>query len=228
MIKLSGEVLLGQKEMGIDFEVLKDICEQIVSITKEGIEVAIVIGAGNIWRYRDNVGTGLDRVTSDGLGMLSTIMNAVAMQHELELQGLEVRVCSAMPIPQLVQEYVVRRTRIHLDKGRVVILSGGTGNPYFTTDSAAALRALELNCDVLLKATKVDGVYDKDPMKYEDAIKSEKMTYNDVLSKNLGFIDATAVALCRDGKLPILIFDLTKNGNMKKAATGETIGTIIN
>ncbi|KKP37463.1 MAG: uridylate kinase, uridylate kinase [Candidatus Peregrinibacteria bacterium GW2011_GWF2_33_10] len=227
MLKLSGEVLLGDKQMGIDFEVLNNLSKQIAEVVKTGVQVAIVLGAGNIWRYRDNTGTGLDRVTSDNLGMLATIMNGVAMQHALEVNGIDTRVCSAISMPQLVQDYVVRQARIHLDRGKVVILVGGIGNPYFTTDSAAALRALELNCNVLLKATKVDGVYDKDPMEFADAQRFEKMTYTDVLSKDLKFMDATSVALCRDGNLPILLFDLNKEGNIMKAATGQKIGTMI-
>lgn len=228
MLKLSGEVLIGDKPMGIDFDVLKGICSQIVEISKQGIEIAIVIGAGNIWRYRDNTGSGLERVVSDNLGMLATVMNAVAMQHELENQGVDARICSAVYLPQLVESYVVRKARIHLNKGRIVILSGGTGNPYFSTDSAAALRALELNCNVLLKATKVDGVYDKDPKKFADAIKYDHMSYDEVLAKNLQFMDATSVALCRDSKLPIVLFELDKSGNIMKASLGDNIGTIIN
>src|SRR3989339_418049 len=227
MLKLSGEVLIGKKEMGIDFELLKNLCQEIIEIAKLGIEIVIVIGAGNIWRYRDNKDSGLDRVTSDNLGMVATVMNAVVMQHELEEQGCEVRICSAISLPQLVQDYVVRQARKHLEMGRIVICSGGTGNPYFTTDSAAALRALELNCEVLLKATKVDYVYDKDPEKFSFVKKYDKMSYTDVLSQDLKFMDASAIAICRDGNLPILLFNLQKKGNMKKAASGEKIGTLI-
>lgn len=227
MLKLSGEVLLGDNESGIDFDVLHALCGEIVEVANMGTEVIVVIGAGNIWRYRDNEGSGIDRVSSDYMGMLATIMNAVAMQSSMEDQGVYVRVCSALNIPQVAEPYIRRRAVRHLEKGRVVICAGGTGNPYFTTDSAAALRALELNCEVLLKATKVDGVYDKDPMKHKDAKKFDTMKYTDVLGMDLGFMDSAAVSLCKDSDLPIMIFDLTTKGNIKKAVMGEDIGTVV-
>jgi len=227
MLKLSGEVLLGDQDSGIDFEILHNLCGEMVEVAKMGVEVVVVIGAGNIWRYRDNTGSGIDRVSSDYMGMLATIMNAVAMQSSMEEQGVYVRVCSALNIPQVAEPYLRRRAIRHLEKGRVVICAGGTGNPYFTTDSAAALRALELDCEVLLKATKVDGVYDKDPMKYDDAVKFDTMSYTDVLGKDLAFMDSAAVSLCKDSNLPIMLFDLTKKGNIKKAVMGEDIGTMI-
>lgn len=227
MLKLSGEVLLGKQDNGIDFQVLHNLCGEIVEVAKMGTEMVIVIGAGNIWRYRDNTGSGIDRVSSDYMGMLATIMNAVAMQSSIEEQGVYVRVCSALNIPQVAEPYLRRRAIRHLEKGRVVICAGGTGNPFFTTDSAAALRALELDCDVLLKATKVDGVYDKDPKKFKDAKKFKAMKYTDVLGMDLEFMDSAAVSLCKDSKLPIMIFDLTQKGNIKKAVEGKDIGTMV-
>lgn len=227
MLKLSGEVLLGKQDNGIDFQVLHNLCGEIVEVAKMGIEMVIVIGAGNIWRYRDNTGSGIDRVSSDYMGMLATIMNAVAMQSSIEEQGVYVRVCSALNIPQVAEPYLRRRAIRHLEKGRVVICAGGTGNPFFTTDSAAALRALELDCNVLLKATKVDGVYDKDPKKFKDAKKFKAMKYTDVLGMDLEFMDSAAVSLCKDSKLPIMIFDLTQRGNIKKAVEGKDIGTMV-
>ena len=227
MLKLSGEVLLGDNDSGIDFDILHALCGEITEIANMGVEVVVVIGAGNIWRYRDNTGSGIDRVSSDYMGMLATIMNAVAMQSSIEEQGVYVRVCSALNIPQVAEPYLRRRAIRHLEKGRVVICAGGTGNPFFTTDSAAALRALELDCEVLLKATKVDGVYDKDPMKYKDAVKFDTMKYTDVLGMDLEFMDSAAVSLCKDSKLPIMIFDLTGKGNVQKAVMGEDIGTIV-
>ncbi|MBT6069246.1 UMP kinase [Candidatus Peregrinibacteria bacterium] len=228
MLKLSGEVLLGDQDNGIDFDILHALCGEVVEVAKMGVEVVIVIGAGNIWRYRDNTGSGIDRVSSDYMGMLATIMNSVAMQSSIEAQGIYVRVCSALNIPQVAEPYLRRRAIRHLEKGRIVICSGGTGNPYFTTDSASALRALELDCEVLLKATKVDGVYDKDPKKFDDAKRFDSLTYTDVLSMDLEFMDSAAVSLCKDSKLPIMIFDLTKKGNIQKAVEGESIGTVIN
>lgn len=227
MLKLSGEVLLGKQDNGIDFQVLHNLCGEIVEVAKMGTEMVVVIGAGNIWRYRDNTGSGIDRVSSDYMGMLATIMNAVAMQSSIEEQGVYVRVCSALNIPQVAEPYLRRRAIRHLEKGRVVICAGGTGNPFFTTDSAAALRALELDCNVLLKATKVDGVYDKDPKKFKDAKKFKAMKYTDVLGMDLEFMDSAAVSLCKDSKLPIMIFDLTRKGNIKKAVEGKDIGTMV-
>ena len=227
MLKLSGEVLLGKQDSGIDFEVLHGLCGEIVEVAKMGTEVVVVIGAGNIWRYRDNTGSGIDRVSSDYMGMLATIMNAVAMQSAIEDQGVYVRVCSALNIPQVAEPYLRRRAIRHLEKGRVVICAGGTGNPFFTTDSAAALRALELDCNVLLKATKVDGVYDKDPKKHKDAKKFNSMKYTDVLGMDLAFMDSAAVSLCKDSKLPIIIFDLTEKGNIKRVVEGRNIGTVV-
>lgn len=227
MLKLSGEVLLGEHESGIDFKILGLLCDEIAEIVKTGVQVVIVIGAGNIWRFKDNVESGIDRVSSDYMGMMATIMNAVAMQSSLESKGIFTRVCSALNIPQVAEPYLRRRAVRHLEKARVVICAGGTGNPYFTTDTAATLRALELNCEVLLKATKVDGVYDKDPVKNTDAVKFDSLSFNEVLSRNLEVMDSAAIALCKDSKLPIVVFNLNQRGNMLKAVRGEKIGTLI-
>lgn len=227
MLKLSGEVLLGKDGCGIDFPILHGLCEEIAGVVRSGVEVAIVIGAGNIWRFRDHEGCGIDRASSDYMGMLATIMNGVAMQSSLEGMGVHTRVCSALDIPQVAEPYLRRRAVRHLEKGRVVICAGGTGNPYFTTDSAAALRALEMDCDVLLKATKVDGVYDKDPKKFKDAKRFNTISYSDVLGMNLQFMDSSAVSLCRDSDLPLVVFDLTVKGNIARVVSGEPIGTII-
>lgn len=227
MLKLSGEVLLGDKASGIDYKVLESLCREIIEVKKLGAQIAIVIGGGNIWRYRDFKDTGIERVISDNIGMLATIMNAVAMQSMFEKLGAHCRVASAIDIPQIAHPYSRRRTVRHLEKGRIVICAGGTGSPFFTTDSAAALRALETNCDALFKATNVDGVYDKDPDKHKNAKKFSKLTYQDVLEMNLGFMDQTAVSLCKEGAIPIIVFNLMHRGNIKKAALGQKVGTII-
>lgn len=227
MLKLSGEVLLGGKPSGIDHKVLENLCREIIEVKKFSVQIAIVIGGGNIWRYRDFKDTGIERVISDNIGMLATIMNAVAMQSMFEKLGAHCRVASAIDIPQIAEPYLRRRVVRHLEKGRIVICAGGTGSPFFTTDSAAALRALETNCDALFKATNVDAVYDKDPDKHKNAKKFSKLTYQDVLEMNLGFMDQTAVSLCKEGAIPIIVFNLTHRGNIKKAALGEKIGTVI-
>ena len=225
MLKLSGEVLLGGLASGIERERLEGLCREILDVQKEGIEVAVVIGGGNFWRYRNQKELELDRVTLDNMGIMATVMNAVAMQSMFEKLGAAARVASAIDVPQIAEPYRRRKVMRHLEKGRVVICAGGTGSPFFTTDSAASLRALELNCDVLLKATKVDGVYDKDPEKHTDAKKFETLTYHDVLEMELEFMDQAAVSLCKEGNLPIVVFNLAKEGNIQRAALGEKIGT---
>lgn len=227
MLKLSGEVLLGGRQSGIDHKVLDSLCEEIKDVAQLGLQIAIVIGGGNIWRYRDFKETGIERVTSDNIGMLATIMNAVAMQSTFEKIGVDSRVASAIDIPQIAEPYLRRKVIRHLEKGRIVICAGGTGSPFFTTDSAAALRALETNCDVLLKATKVDGVYDKDPEKFKNAKKIPELSYHEVLEMDLGFMDQAAVSLCKEAQLPIVVFNLERRGNIKVAVLGEKIGTII-
>jgi len=227
-LKISGEALLGKKSHGIDFEFLEGICKEIVEVKKKlSVKMVITIGAGNIWRARDKKDTGIDRVYSDIMGMLGTIMNAVAMQSMLEKLGSETRIASAIDIPQLAEPYIRRRVMRHLEKDRIVIMAGGTGNPYFTTDTAAALRALELKCDVLLKASNIDGVYNLDPKKSAKAKRFEKISFSDVLEKDLKFMDGSAVSLCRESKLPIIVFDLNKKGNILKSISTDGVGTLI-
>jgi len=227
LIKLSGEALLGRLKHGIDFEVLGGVAEEVAAAHKLGYQVAIVIGGGNIWRYRDTTGSGIERVVSDNIGMLATIMNSVALMSAIEKLGISARVCSAINIPQLAEPFIPRRAIRHLEKNRVVICAGGTGNPFFTTDSAAALRALELQCTVLLKATNVDGVYSADPKKNPKAKKFDKLTYLEVLEKELGVMDSAAISLCKEGNIPIVVFDFFKKGNIKRVLEGKKIGTAI-
>ena len=227
MLKLSGEVLEGKNSNSIDFKVLHNLCKEVATIKKMGAEVAIVIGGGNIWRYRDFKDSGLDRVSSDYMGMLATIMNAMAMEDQFNKMGIEARALSSISMPVVIGTYLRAKALDYLKKGKVVICAGGTGSPYFTTDSAAALHALELNCDVVLKATKVDFVYDKDPIKYKDAKKFTKLSYNEMLKRELAVMDLSAVSLCLDKKLPIIVFNLNKKNNIARAVKGETIGTLI-
>lgn len=227
MLKLSGEVLQGSGSGGIDNKVLESLCREVIDVKKLGVEIVIVIGGGNIWRYRDFKDTGIDRVTSDNIGMLATIMNATAMQSMFERLGAICRVSSAIDIPQIAEPYLRRKVIRHLEKGRIVICAGGTGSPFFTTDSAAALHALETNCEALLKATNVDGVYDKDPDKFKNAKKFSEITYHQVLEKDLGFMDQSAVALCKESNMPIVVFNLQKKGNIARAVLGEKVGTLI-
>lgn len=227
LLKLSGEVLSGEKEFGIDPIKASELADEIKSIHKMGIDIALVIGAGNIFRGMEAASKGMDRVTGDYLGMLATIMNAISVQDALEKINVETRTLSAITVTQISEPYIRRRALRHLEKNRIVIVAGGTGNPYFTTDTAAALRATELKADVLLKATKVDGVYDKDPMKELSAQKYDKISFSDVISKNLRVMDLTAITLCKENKLPIRVFDINKPGNLKSLVSGKDIGTII-
>jgi uridylate kinase len=227
MLKLSGEVLQGSGSGGIDNKVLESLCREVIDVKKLGVEIVIVIGGGNIWRYRDFKDTGIDRVTSDNIGMLATIMNATAMQSMFERLGAICRVSSAIDIPQIAEPYLRRKVIRHLEKGRIVICAGGTGSPFFTTDSAAALHALETNCEALLKATNVDGVYDSDPDKFKNAKKFSEITYHQVLEKDLGFMDQSAITLCKESSMPVIVFNLQKKGNIAKAVLGEKVGTLI-
>ncbi len=227
MLKLSGEALSGPLQFGLHHETLLLIAKDIVKLADKGVEVVVVVGGGNIWRYRDTKENGIERTASDAMGMLATIMNSVGLQSALESFGADTRVCSAIEVPQLAEQFIRRRAVRHLEKKRIVICSGGTGNPYFTTDSAAALRALELNCDVLLKATNVDGVYDKDPRKFKDAKLLKKLSYEDALRKKLSVMDQAAFSLCEDQNLPIRVFNLSKPGALLKAAAGEDVGTLV-
>lgn len=217
---------MGDKTFGIDYDLLHDISAQVKEIHDLGVEVVIVIGAGNIWRGAQDTDSDLDRVASDYIGMLGTIMNSVALQASLEKKyNLASRVCSALDIPSVAEPYIKRRAMRHLEKGRVVICAAGTGNPYFTTDSAAALRSLELECDVLLKATNVDGVYSADPRQDATATRYEQVSYDEVLEKNLKVMDSTAIAQCRDNDMPLIVFEMFKPGNLKRVVCGENVGT---
>ena len=227
LLKLSGEALVGDAGFGIDPVTLEGIASEILEVRGLGVEIAIVIGGGNIFRGLAASSKGMDRANADYMGMLATVMNSLALQDALERQGLPTRVLSAISMQELCEPYIRRRAMRHLEKGRVVIFAAGTGNPYFTTDTAAALRAMEINAEVMLKATKVDGVYDKDPVKYPDAKRFTKLTYLDVLQRNLKVMDSTATSLCRDNKMDIVVFDLGVRGNIRRVVTGELIGTLV-
>ena len=227
LLKLSGEVFKGNLESGIDGDLLKKFAIQIKGLVKMGLELGIVIGGGNIWRFRDFKHLKLDRVTSDTMGMMATVMNSLALEAALKDLKVDVRAVSAFPCERACENYVPKRAKHHLEKGRVVIFAGGTGSPFFTTDSAAALRALEMDCDVLMKATKVDFVYDKDPVKYKDAKKFTKMSFADVIEGNLGVMDGTCASLCQSGNLAMLVFNLNAKDSLSKAVCGAKIGTII-
>jgi uridylate kinase len=227
MLKLSGEALQGRLGYGIDYEVTASIARQIKEVKSLGVDVAIVIGGGNIFRGAHGSSAGIDRVNADYMGMLATVINGLALQDALEKNGVFTRVQTAIAMQQLAEPFIRRRAIRHLEKGRVVIFVGGTGNPYFTTDTTAALRAIEIGADVILKATKVDGVYSSDPVKNKKARKYDTLRYLDVLKKGLKVMDATATSLCMDNKLPIIVFDLLKSGNIKRVITGEKIGTVV-
>ena len=227
LLKLSGEALMGDQEFGISSDVIASYAKQIKEIVDLGVEVSIVIGGGNIFRGLSGAAQGVDRVTGDHMGMLATVINSLALQNSIEKLGVPTRVQTAIEMPKVAEPFIKRRAQRHLEKGRVVIFGAGTGNPYFTTDTAAALRAIEMETDVVIKATKVDGIYDKDPVKYPDAKKYETVTYNEVLAKDLKVMDATAISLCRENKLPIIVFNSLIEGNLKKVIMGEHIGTIV-
>lgn len=227
LLKLSGEALMGDQEFGISSDVITSYAKQIKEIVDLGVEVSIVIGGGNIFRGISGAAQGVDRVTGDHMGMLATVINSLALQNSIEKLGVTTRVQTAIEMPKVAEPFIKRRAQRHLEKGRVVIFGAGTGNPYFTTDTAAALRAIEMETDVVIKATKVDGIYDKDPVKYPDAKKYETVTYNEVLAKDLKVMDATAISLCRENKLPIIVFNSLDEGNLKKVIMGEHIGTTV-
>ncbi len=228
MLKLSGEALLGQREHGISPPTCDAIAEEIKDVKALGIQLAIVIGGGNIFRGLAGEKHGLDRTTGDYMGMLATVINALALQNSLEKAGVPTRVLSAIEMRAVAEPFIRRRAMRHLEKGRVVIFAAGTGNPFFSTDTTAALRANEIGADVVLKATKVDGVYDSDPLKNPGAKRLEKLTYMDALKGRLSVMDSTAFSLCMDNKLPIIVFNLFKPGNIKRAICGEPIGTLVN
>ena len=227
LLKLSGESLAGDQGYGIDPKTINAIAKEISEVVAQGVQLALVIGGGNIFRGLAASSKGMDRASADYMGMLATVINSLAMQDALEKQGVSTRVQSAIAMAEVAEPYIRRRAMRHLEKGRVVIFGAGTGNPYFTTDTAASLRAMEINAQVILKGTKVDGVYSADPKKDPDAVKLPEITYIDVLKKGLQVMDATAISLCMDNKLPIIVFDLTVEGNIKKVIGGETIGTIV-
>ena len=227
LLKLSGEALMGEQEFGISSDVITSYAKQIKEIVDLGVEVSIVIGGGNIFRGISGAAQGVDRVTGDHMGMLATVINSLALQNSIEKLGVPTRVQTAIEMPKVAEPFIKRRAQRHLEKGRVVIFGAGTGNPYFTTDTAAALRAIEMETDVVIKATKVDGIYDKDPVKCADAKKYEKVTYNEVLAKDLKVMDATAISLCRENKLPIIVFNSLIEGNLKRVIMGENIGTTV-
>ena len=227
LIKLSGEALMADLDYGIDADMLKRVATEIAEVSKMGVEVALVIGGGNIFRGAGLVKSGIDRVTGDHMGMLATVMNSLAMQDALEKQDMTCRVMSAVKINRMCEEYVQRRAIRHLEKGRIVIFAAGIGNPFFTTDTAGCLRAVEIQADTVLKATKVDGVYDSDPVENPDAVRYESLTYDEVLEKNLRVMDATAIVLCRDNNLPLRIFNLNRAGALPSAMTDRTIGTTV-
>lgn len=228
VLKLSGEALAGEKGFGIDSDVLENIAAQVEEVHKLGVEVAIVVGGGNIWRGAPAGEKGMDRATADYMGMLATVLNALALQDALERRGVTTRVQTAIEMRQVAEPYIRRRAIRHLEKGRVVIFAGGTGNPYFSTDTTAALRAAELEAEVILLAKgKVDAVYDSDPLTNPDAKKFSRLTYIDLINKGLGVMDSTAASLCMDNKIPLIVFGLNKSGNIKRVIMGENIGTYV-
>ncbi len=227
LLKLSGEALMGDGNYGISTKVLEFVAEEVKRIVEIGVELGLVIGAGNIFRGVAGASKGMDRTTADNMGMLATVMNSLAMQDALERNGVITRVMSAIPMQSVSEPYIRRRATRHLEKGRVVIFAAGTGNPYFTTDSAGVLRALEIDADIVIKATKVDGVYDRDPKVYPDAVKFDRLSYDTVLQKGLRVMDAAGIALAKEDNLPIMVLDMAVAGNIKRAAIGDPIGTII-
>ena len=228
LLKLSGEALMGNLQYGIDPERLSDYARQVKEITEKGIEVAIVIGGGNIFRGVSGASKGMDRVQGDHMGMLATVINGLALQGALEDQGIKTRLQSAIQVNEVAEPFIRRRAMRHLEKGRVVIFGGGTGNPYFTTDSAAVLRAIEIKADVILKGTRVDGIYNVDPEKDSNAIKYDNISFDEVLKKGLKVMDTTAFTLSQENELPIIVFDMNTEGNLMKLVSGENIGTTVN
>ncbi len=227
LLKLSGEAMAGPASFGLDAEKVKSLAAEIASIAAAGVQVGVVVGGGNIFRGIALAAKNMDRVTGDHMGMLATVINSLALQDALEQMGQHTRVMSAIQMHQVAEPYIRRRAIRHLEKGRVVIFAAGTSNPYFSTDTAATLRALEIKAQVIAKATKVDGVYDKDPMKHDDAVMFRHVSYTEVLTKALGVMDSTSIAMCRDNRLPILVFNLNTQGNIMRMVSGEEVGTLI-
>ncbi|MDD6786350.1 MAG: UMP kinase [Eggerthellales bacterium] len=226
LLKLSGEALAGSQGYGIDPKVVDDLAEELEEVVR-GVELCIVVGGGNIFRGMAGAAEGMDRSQADYIGMLATVMNSLALQEAFERHGIETRVQSAINMQQVSEPFIRRKAERHLEKGRVVIFAAGSGNPYFTTDTAAALRACEMNCELLMKATKVDGVYDKDPVKNADAVKFDRISYKEVLARDLHVMDAAATSLCMDNNLPIMVFNLDGKGNIAAALRGEAVGTVV-
>ncbi|WP_018870731.1 MULTISPECIES: UMP kinase [unclassified Thioalkalivibrio] len=227
LLKLSGEALLGEHHYGVDPAVLSQVAEEVCELSRRGVEVGIVIGGGNIFRGAGLAEGGVDRVTGDHMGMLATVINALALQDAIERAGRFCRVMSAIRINQVCEDYIRRRAVRHLEKGRVVVFAAGTGNPFFTTDSAASLRAIEINADLMIKATKVDGVYDADPFTQTDARRFDKLTYDDALERRLGVMDTTALVMCRDNELPIRVMNMFAKGDLQRLVMGEAVGTLV-
>jgi uridylate kinase len=227
LLKLSGEALMGEADYGIDPKVIGRLADEIIEAQKAGIQVGVVIGGGNIFRGAGLAAAGMDRVTGDHMGMLATVMNALAMQDAIEKRGGYARVMSAIQIHDVAEDYIRRRAIRHIEKGRIVLFAAGIGNPFFTTDSAAALRAVEIGADLLLKATKVDGVYTADPAKHADAQRYEHLTYDEVIERKLAVMDTAAIALCRDDRMPMRIYDMTVPGNLMRILRGEPVGTLV-
>jgi uridylate kinase len=227
LLKLSGESFMGNLSSGIDPEVVEVVAGEIREVAALGVQLGIVIGGGNIFRGMTASANGMDRTTADYMGMLATVINSLALQNALEHVGVPTRVQTAIEMREIAEPFIQRRAVRHLEKGRVVIFAAGTGNPYFTTDTAATLRAVEIKADIILKATKVDGVYDRDPVQYPDAVMYEKISYTEVLTKNLKVMDASAISLCRDNGLPLNVFNLQKAGNIKRVICGEPVGTMV-
>ncbi len=227
LLKLSGEALAGNLGQGINPQVIQQIAQDVAEAHRLGVQIGLVIGGGNIFRGVSASAQGMDRASSDYMGMLATVINALALQDALEKEGIPTRVQSAIAMAEIAEPYIRRKAIRHLEKGRIVIFGAGTGNPFFTTDTAASLRAMEISADIIMKATKVDGIYNKDPVKHSDAVKFDKINYIEVLNLGLQVMDSTAISLCMDHKLPILTFDLMKKGNILRAITGEEIGTLV-
>jgi len=227
LLKISGEALIGKADFGIDPKIMDNIANQVKTVMEMNVEIAIVIGGGNFWRGVAASANGMDRTTADYIGMLATIMNALGLQDALEKKGVMTRVQSSITMQEIAEPFIRRRALRHLEKKRVIIFAGGTGNPYFSTDTAAALRALEINAEILFKATKVDGVYDKDPKKYPDAKKYDELFFMEVLDRDLRILDSTATSLCMENNLPVIVFDITKPGNVRDAVLGKKIGTLV-
>jgi uridylate kinase len=227
LLKLSGESLMGNLTSGIDHQIVGDIAGEIREVVALGVQLGIVVGGGNIFRGITASTKGMDRTTADYMGMLATVINSLALQSALERQGVSTRVQTAIEMREVAEPFIQRRAVRHLEKGLVVIFAAGTGNPYFTTDTAATLRAVEIKADIILKATKVEGVYDRDPLRYADAVMYEKISFTDVLTSNLKVMDATAISMCRDNGLPLVVFNLQKAGNIRRVICGEAVGTVV-